>query len=77
MSPAFQAIATIADGSYPLARSLYIYVKKAHIGVTPGLQQFIAEFMSDSATGRGGYSSGTTTSHGPMMSTSRTASRRK
>ena len=46
---------TIADGSYPLARSLYVYVKKAHIGVTPGLQQFIAEFMSDSATGRGGY----------------------
>ncbi len=46
---------TIADGSYPLARSLYIYVKKAHIGVTPGLQQFISEFMSDSATGKGGY----------------------
>lgn len=46
---------TIADGSYPLARSLYIYVKKAHIGVTPGLQQFLSEFMSDAATGKGGY----------------------
>jgi len=46
---------TIADGSYPLARSLYVYVKKAHIGVTPGLQGFIAEFMSDASAGRGGY----------------------
>lgn len=46
---------TIADGSYPLARSLYIYVKKAHIGVTPGLQQFVQEFVSQGAAGRGGY----------------------
>ena len=46
---------TIADGSYPLARSLYVYVKKAHIGVTPGLEGFIAEFMSDASAGRGGY----------------------
>ena len=46
---------TIADGSYPLARSLYIYVKKAHIGVTPGLQQFVQEFVSQGSAGRGGY----------------------
>jgi phosphate transport system substrate-binding protein len=46
---------TIADGSYPLARSLYIYVKKSQIGVTPGLKEFIAEFTSDAASGRGGY----------------------
>ena len=46
---------TIADGSYPLARSLYIYVKKAHIGVTPGLAEFVQEFMSDASAGRGGY----------------------
>nr|WP_313520461.1 substrate-binding domain-containing protein [Brevundimonas diminuta] len=49
------SVATIADGSYPLARSLYIYVKKAHIGVTPGLEQFVQEFMSDGSAGRGGY----------------------
>ena len=49
------SVATIADGSYPLARSLYIYVKKAHIGVTPGLEQFVQEFMSEGAAGRGGY----------------------
>ena len=47
--------AAIADGSYPLARSLYIYVKKQHIGVTPGLKEFVMEFMSDASAGRGGY----------------------
>ncbi len=49
---------TIADGSYPLSRSLYIYVKKANLGVTPGLQDFVNEFVSDAATGRGGYLQG-------------------
>ena len=47
--------ATIADGTYPLARSLYIYVKKQHVGVTPGLEQFVMEFMSEASAGRGGY----------------------
>jgi phosphate transport system substrate-binding protein len=46
---------TISDGSYPLSRSLYIYVKKANLGVTPGLREFVTEFVSDAATGRGGY----------------------
>jgi len=46
---------TIADGSYPLSRSLFIYVKKANIGVTPGLREFVDAFVSDSATGKGGY----------------------
>ena len=46
---------TISNGTYPLARSLYIYVKKAHIGVTPGLQEFLIEFTSEAAVGRGGY----------------------
>ncbi|WP_297804141.1 substrate-binding domain-containing protein [uncultured Brevundimonas sp.] len=49
------SVEAIANGSYPLARSLYIYVKKQHIGVTPGLHEFIMEFMSDGAAGRGGY----------------------
>jgi len=51
----FPSAAAIADGSYPLARSLYIYVKAQHFGVTPGLELFIQEFMSDAAAGRGGY----------------------
>ncbi len=46
---------TIASGAYPLSRSLYIYVKKAHIGVIPGLQQFVQEFLSEGSAGKGGY----------------------
>ena len=55
MKPTAQAI---ASGQYPLSRSLYIYVKKSQVGVTPGLKDFVAEFVSDSATGRGGYLQG-------------------
>ncbi|RZJ39752.1 MAG: phosphate ABC transporter substrate-binding protein, partial [Brevundimonas sp.] len=46
---------TIADGSYPLSRSLFIYVKKQNIGVTPGLLTFVQEFLSEGAAARGGY----------------------
>ena len=49
---------TIANGSYPLSRSLYIYVKKSNLGVTPGLREFVEEYLSDAATGRGGYLQG-------------------
>ena len=49
------SIETIADGSYPLARSMFIYVKKAHIGVTPGLQDFVREYLSDGAMAPSGY----------------------
>jgi phosphate transport system substrate-binding protein len=45
----------IADGSYPLSRSLYIYVKKSRLATTQNLQQFVDEFVSDAATGKGGY----------------------
>ena len=47
--------ANVAEGSYPLSRSLYIYVKKGQVGVTQGLREFVGEFASDAATGRGGY----------------------
>lgn len=46
---------TIADGTYPLARSMFIYIKKAHIGVIPGLAEFATEFLSEASAGRGGY----------------------
>lgn len=45
----------IAAGEYPVARSLYFYVKKAHVESTPGLQEFALEFTSDAAAGPGGY----------------------
>ncbi len=36
--------ATIADGSYEASRPLYIYVKKANLPVTPGLDTFLAQW---------------------------------
>ena len=52
VAPTFE---TISNGSYPLSRSLFIYVKKANVGVTPGLREFLDGFTSDAATGKGGY----------------------
>ncbi len=46
---------TIANGTYPLSRTLFIYVKKAHVGVIPGLKEFLGEYMSTAAMGDGGY----------------------
>jgi phosphate transport system substrate-binding protein len=34
---------------------LFIYVKKPHVGVIPGLQEFVVEFTSDKASGPEGY----------------------
>ena len=34
----------VASGTYPGARPLYIYVKKAHVNVIPGLKGYIEEF---------------------------------
>ncbi len=45
----------IAAGDYPVSRSLYFYVKNAHVGAVPGIQEFVNEFMSDAATGEEGY----------------------
>ena len=46
---------TIADKSYPISRPLYFYVKNAHRGVIPNLNEFIDEYMSDEALEPGGY----------------------
>ncbi len=46
---------TIADGSYAVSRPLFIYVKNAHRGVIPGLEDFVQEYVSESAFGDGGY----------------------
>ncbi len=52
IEPTFEAI---SDGSYPVSRSLYFYVKDAHVGVIPGMVEFIDEFTSESAWGPDGY----------------------
>jgi phosphate transport system substrate-binding protein len=46
---------SIADGSYPISRSLYFYVKKAHVGSIPGIKEYLAEFTSERAWGPDGY----------------------
>lgn len=43
--------ASIADGSYPGSRPLYIYIKKQHIGVIPGLQQYLKALIEAAAPG--------------------------
>ena len=52
VAPTFE---NIADGKYPVARSLYFYVKNAHVGVIPGIREYIAEFTSEAAIGEDGY----------------------
>ena len=52
VAPSYEAIAA---GQYPVSRPLYFYVKNAHVGLVPGIQEYVAEFMSEAASGDGGY----------------------
>lgn len=45
----------IASGEYPVSRPLYFYVKKAHVGTIPGMEEYIKEFTSEKAWGEDGY----------------------
>lgn len=45
----------IAAGTYPVARSMFVYAKRAHLEVIPGMREFIAEYMSERAMGENGY----------------------
>jgi phosphate transport system substrate-binding protein len=48
-------IENIQSGKYPMARSMFVYVKKNHIGVVPGIAEFVAEYVSEAAFGDDGY----------------------
>ena len=52
VAPEFELI---SDGSYPVSRSLYFYVKKSRVGKVPGIEEYLAEFTSDKAWGEEGY----------------------
>ncbi len=52
VEPTFE---NIAGGDYPVSRSMYFYVKKAHVGHVPGIQEYVAEFTSENAVGDDGY----------------------
>lgn len=52
IEPSYEAI---SDASYPISRSMFMYVKKAHVGVVPGLAEFLQELTSKRAMGEDGY----------------------
>lgn len=45
------SVETVASGEYPVSRPLFFYVKKAHMGVIPGLKEYVEFFVSDQMVG--------------------------
>lgn len=45
------SVETIASGEYPVSRPLFFYVKKAHLGVIPGLKEYVEFFLDDQMIG--------------------------
>ncbi|MAY31247.1 MAG: phosphonate ABC transporter substrate-binding protein [Rhodovulum sp.] len=54
MSGVVPSTESIASGEYPVSRPLYFYIKKAHIGVIPGLKEYAEFFVSDEIAGPDG-----------------------
>jgi phosphate transport system substrate-binding protein len=52
VAPSFDSI---ASGDYPVSRPLYFYIKGAHVGKIPGIQEYAMEFTSKKAMGEDGY----------------------
>ncbi len=52
VEPTFE---NISKGDYGISRSLYFYVKGAHVGVVPGIEEFVAEFTNEDTFGEFGY----------------------
>lgn len=45
----------ISSGKYPISRTLYFYVKMAHVGVIPGIKDYIDLWLEDSTFGPDGF----------------------
>ncbi len=54
MSGVMPSTESIATGEYPVSRPLYFYIKKAHVGVIPGVQEYAEFFISDEVAGPDG-----------------------
>jgi len=54
MSGIVPSTESIATGEYPVSRPLFFYVKKAHIGVIPGLKEYAEFFIADEVAGSEG-----------------------
>jgi phosphate transport system substrate-binding protein len=52
VAPTFE---NISSGKYPVSRPLFFYVKGEHVGVIPGIKEYVAEFTSEAAIGADGY----------------------
>jgi phosphate transport system substrate-binding protein len=52
VEPTFEGI---SDGTYPVSRPLYFYVKNSHANKVPGVMEFLDEFTSKGAMGDEGY----------------------
>lgn len=52
VEPTFE---NIAAGDYPVSRTMFFYIKKAHVGVIPGIMGYAEEFVSEDASGEDGY----------------------
>lgn len=52
VAPTFE---NISAGKYKISRSLYFYVKNAHVGVIPGIKEYVSAFTSEKAFGPDGY----------------------
>lgn len=48
------SVETVASGKYPVSRPLFFYVKKAHLGVIPGMKEYVDFFLSDQMIGDDG-----------------------
>ncbi len=55
IAPTFE---TIQSGKYEISRSMYFYVKNAHLGTIKGLKEYVAEFTSEKTFGDNGYLTG-------------------
>ncbi|MEJ5217053.1 substrate-binding domain-containing protein [Cognatishimia sp. D5M38] len=54
MSGIVPSTESIATGEYPVSRPLYFYIKKAHIGVIPGVKEYAEFFIADEIAGPDG-----------------------
>jgi len=54
MSGVVPTVDAIASGEYPVSRPLQFYIKAEHIGVIPGLKEYVEFFISDEIAGDGG-----------------------
>lgn len=46
---------SVASRAYPASRLLYFYIKLDHLGKTPGIEEYVKEFMDLKASGEDGY----------------------